>query len=86
MAKSMKMVPLVFGLIAMALGALWFLQGLDMVHVQPLLCFSDCAPVRGASLKWALLGVALFAAGGAAVWWALKRQSKSAATKTGRSE
>lgn len=82
----MKTFTLVLGLIASALGVLWFLQGLDVVHVQPLICFSDCAPVRGASPKWALLGAALFAIGVAAVWWTLKRQSKPAAAKTGTSE
>ena len=82
----MKRFTLVFGLIASALGALWFLQGLDVVHIKPLLCFSDCVPVRGASPKWAMLGAALFAAGVAAVCWALKRQSKSVVTKTGTSK
>lgn len=77
----MKTLTLVSGMIASALGVLWFLQGLDLVHVRPLLCFSDCVPVRGASPKWAIFGAALFAIGVAVVWWSLKRQSKSVLTK-----
>lgn len=82
----MNSIILGLGLIALSLGGLWLLQGLDVVHVPPLLCFSDSVPVCGASPKWAIFGAALFAIGVAAVWWALKRQSKSAATKTGRSK
>jgi hypothetical protein len=81
----MKWLTLVSGLIASALGGLWLLQGLDVVHVRPLLCLSDCVPVRGPSPRWAILGAALFAAGVAAVWSALKRQSNSTGTRTGTS-
>jgi type VI protein secretion system component VasK len=80
--EYLKGLTLACGLIALLLGGLWLLQGQDVVHVRPLLCFSDCIPFRSASPRWAILGAALFAAGVAAVWWGLKRQSKSADTKT----
>jgi hypothetical protein len=37
------------GLGAALLGALWLLQGLGIVQMQPILCFVDCTPIQGAS-------------------------------------
>lgn len=32
----------VVGVLLGLLGAFWMLQGADLVHVQPILCVSDC--------------------------------------------
>ena len=74
----MKMIVFVFGITASLLGGLWLLQGLDVVHVRPILCFSDCAPVSGASPKWAMIGAGLLAVGLASVFWFLKLRLKPA--------
>lgn len=71
---QMKRFVLVIGLIAASLGMLWLLQGLGIVHLRPILCFADCAPVQGPSTLWAVIGALLFAAGGTAVWWSLTRR------------
>ncbi len=72
----MKKVALVFGVTASLLGGLWLLQGLDVVHVRPMLCFSDCAPVSVASPKWTMIGAGLLAVGLASVFWFLKLRLK----------
>lgn len=70
----MKKIAFLIGLIAALLGGLWLLQGLGFVHLQPILCFADCAPVQGPSASWAAIGAALLTVGVAAVWWSLKRR------------
>jgi hypothetical protein len=69
-----KKVAFVFGVIAALLGALWFLQGLGIAHVRPILCFADCAPVQGPSAAWAIIGAIMLAAGAGALIWSLKRR------------
>jgi hypothetical protein len=73
----MKKVALLFGALASLLGGLWLLQGLDVVHVWRMLCFSNCAPVSGASPKWTMIGAGPFAVGLASVFWFLKLRLKS---------
>lgn len=68
----MKTVIGVVGLLAIALGGLWLLQGLGLVHVRPILCFADCATIQGRSTTWAGIGAVVLAAGAFAVhhaWW-----------------
>lgn len=55
----------VVGVIAILLGGLWLLQGLGLVHVRPILCFADCAPIQGKSNTWAIVGAVVLAIG---VW------------------
>ena len=61
------------GLIVALLGGLWLLQGLGIVHMRPILCFADCAPLQGPSTTWALIGAGVLAVGGSVVFWSLKR-------------
>lgn len=42
--------------LALMLGLLWLFQGLGVVHLQPILCFTDCAPIQKSSLRWAVVG------------------------------
>ena len=69
----MRVASLVFGVIAVLLGALWLLQGLGIVHVRPILCFADCAPVQGPPPTWAIVGTLTIAVGGLAVLWSRRR-------------
>jgi hypothetical protein len=70
-----RITVLVFGVIAILLGGLWLLQGLGIVHIRPILCFADCAPVQGASGTWAAIGVVTLALGGFGVFWSRKQKS-----------
>ncbi len=60
---TMKTMALVTGVISALLGGLWLLQGLGVVHIRPILCFADCAPIQGASLAWTIVGFLFVAAG-----------------------
>ena len=55
------------GGVAIAIGGLWLLQGLGVVHLRPILCVADCEPVRGPSVGWTLAGLAMLGIGAAAV-------------------
>jgi hypothetical protein len=69
----MKMLARIVGVICLMLGGLWLLQGLGVVHVRPILCFADCAPIQGPSLMWAIIGLLLVSAGALAIFRSLKR-------------
>lgn len=62
------------GLVAVLLDVLWLLQGLGIVHLRPILCFTDCDPVHEPSAKWAVTGAAVLAVGVIVMLWPLKRQ------------
>ena len=69
----MKKTALVIGVAFELLGGLWLLQGLGVVHVKPILCFANCAPVQEASRTWAIVGIITVAIGGAALFYSRKR-------------
>ena len=69
----MKYVAAVIGVIAVLLGGLWFLQGVGLVHMQPILCVADCAPLEAPSLGWAVAGAVVLLIGLAALWFAFRR-------------
>ena len=74
----LRITVMVFGVLAILLGGLWLLQGLGLVHVRPILCFADCAPVQGPSLTWAVIGAITVALGGFGVAWSRKNRTKPA--------
>lgn len=53
----------IFGIIILLLGLLWFLQGSDLVHIKPILCFADCQVITGQSLQWQIIGGITFIIG-----------------------
>lgn len=59
----MKVIILILGVLGVLLGGLWLLQGLGLVHVRPILCFANCAPVQGPSSAWTIIGFVVLAAG-----------------------
>lgn len=69
-----RIIALVSGIMAILLGALWLLQGLGIVHLRPLLCFADCAPVQGPSATWAVIGAIAVAVGAYGVVWSQKHK------------
>jgi len=48
---------MIAGVLLVALGGLWALQGADLVHVRPILCVADCAPLVGGSATWLIVGL-----------------------------
>ena len=73
--NTMKEIAFVASVISVLLGGLWLLQGLGAVHVQPILCFADCAPIQGASPTWAIVGVLVITVGVVAIYFSLKRRT-----------
>ena len=71
-----RIIVLVSGIIAILLGALWLLQGLGIVHLRPLLCFADCAPVQGPSATWAVIGAIAVSVGAYGVVWSRTRKTQ----------
>lgn len=51
-----QIIAIIFGIIILLLGLLWFLQGSDLVHIKPILCFADCEPITGISPQWQITG------------------------------
>jgi hypothetical protein len=69
----MRWVAAALALVAVALGGLWLLQGLDIVRIRPIFCFADCAVIKGGSLTWTLVGAAVAIAGAGVLLRALRR-------------
>lgn len=59
---------LIAGVILALLGALWFLQGVGILKVCPILCFADCECITGGSPLWEAIGAAAFIMGIAVIW------------------
>jgi len=70
----MKGIALVVGILAVLLGGLWLLQGLGVVHVRPILCFANCAPVQGPSSTWAVVGAVVLVAGALTIRYSRRRR------------
>lgn len=64
---------LAIGVGVVALGTLWFLQGSDVVHIEPVLCVGECEPVVGHHPEWQLAGVGAVVAGGLATGLAVRK-------------
>jgi hypothetical protein len=54
--KIRKIAQMTFAVIAIFLGGFWFLQGVGMLNVCPILCFADCACIEGGSRSWSIVG------------------------------
>lgn len=59
----MKASMLIFGILIALLGALWLLQGLGLVTMEPVLCFANCETVEGPAPLWAGAGAIAIVAG-----------------------
>ena len=73
---TMKTMVLLAGVISTLLGGLWLLQGLGLLHIRPILCFGDCAPIQGPSLKWAIVGLVWAALGSLVVLYSLQHRTR----------
>jgi len=45
------------GAVFLLLGLLWFLQGVGIVHMQPVLCFTNCEPIARPQPLWTMIGL-----------------------------
>jgi membrane-bound ClpP family serine protease len=55
--KLKKIAVAVVSLLLIFLGGLWFLQGVAILSLCPILCFVDCQCITGQSPFWAVVGV-----------------------------
>ncbi len=69
-----KVIGVFFGTALLLLGLLWFLQGSDLVHVKPILCFANCQPIAGKSLAWKIAGAVVSIAGASIIYKSLKKK------------
>jgi len=67
---------LIIGVILAFLGLLWFLQGSDIVHLKPILCFANCEPITGKSPLWQAVGAIICFAGAVLISKSLRRKEK----------
>jgi hypothetical protein len=72
----MKTFTLIVGVLAMLLGRLWLLQGLGVVHVRPILCFANCAPVQEPSSTWTAIGAIVLVTGVVAIRYSRRRRAE----------
>lgn len=61
--NKLSIVGIIVGIVMASLGLLWFLQGSDLVHLKPILCFADCEPIVGKNPQWQITGVVVFILG-----------------------
>ena len=71
----MKIVATILGVIAMLLGGLWFLQGVGIVRIPPILCVANCEPIEGPTPVWAVGGLVVLIAGILALVWGVRRRT-----------
>lgn len=70
-----KIILIIISIILISLGSLWFLQGSDIVHLNPILCFANCEPITGKSPLWQIIGV-IFVFGGVSLIWKIIKQKE----------
>jgi hypothetical protein len=58
-----KFVGVVIGAFFALLGLLWFVQGVGLLQVCPVVCVRECECLTGSSLFWAVAGALLFIVG-----------------------
>jgi hypothetical protein len=69
-----QVIAIIFGIIISLLGLLWFLQGSDLIHIKPILCFAECQPITGKSLQWQIMGAVAFIVGALVIYKCLKNK------------
>lgn len=72
-----RVLAIVLGIILAPLGLLWFLQGADVVRIEPIACVGNCDPIMGGSLVWAIVGAVTLLVGVALLVLGLRRRHRS---------
>ncbi len=55
--RVLAAIAMLLGTSIVCLGILWFVQGLGIVQIEPLLCVSNCEPISDPSMTWTVVGV-----------------------------
>jgi hypothetical protein len=74
--KLKRIAAVIVGVILAILGLIWFLQGIAILNVCPVLCFADCECITGGSSFWAISGVISIIIGVGILYVSLKRVTK----------
>ena len=62
------------GVILLLLGALWLVQGLGLVRIEPVACLANCQTLEGPSATWAITGLGTLVLGAALLAMGIRRQ------------
>jgi len=71
-----KIALIIVGLLFSALGGLWLVQGLGLVHIEPIACVAKCETLDGPSPTWTVIGAVVLAGGLFALFRAFRRPSR----------
>ncbi|HDR72707.1 MAG TPA: hypothetical protein ENN85_02140 [Methanoculleus sp.] len=71
--KLIQIVGALIGALIAALGLLWFLQGVALIQMRPILCVANCEPIVGRSPFWAAAGVIAFLIGSGVAYLSARR-------------
>ena len=64
------------GLAVSGVGCLWFLLGSDLVHIEPIACVGDCAPIVGHHPGWQVGGAVAILTGAFATTLAVRKRRR----------
>jgi len=73
--RLIQIVGVLVGAFIAALGLLWFLQGMAIIELRPILCVANCEPLVGGSPSWAVAGAIAFIIGVVVVFFSARRRS-----------
>ncbi|MDV2481956.1 hypothetical protein F8E02_08030 [Methanoculleus sp. Wushi-C6] len=71
--KPVRIVGVLIGAFIASLGLLWFLQGMAIIEMRPILCVADCEPLVGGSPTWAAAGAVALIIGVGVVLFSARR-------------
>jgi len=71
--KPIRIVGVLIGAFIASLGLLWFLQGMAIIQMRPILCVANCGPIVGGSPLWAAAGVIAFVVGVGIAFFSARR-------------
>jgi len=74
--KPIQIVGVLVGAFIASLGLLWFLQGMAIIEMRPILCVADCEPIVGGSPSWAAAEVVAFIVGVGIVFFSARRRGR----------
>ncbi|MDK2915592.1 MAG: hypothetical protein PWR25_149 [Euryarchaeota archaeon] len=70
--KAREIVGALIGAFIGFLGLLWFLQGMGILRMRPILCIANCEEIVGPSPLWAGTGLAALVIGAIVVFVSMK--------------
>lgn len=71
--KLIQIVGVLAGAFIASLGLLWFLQGMAIIEMRPILCVGNCEPIIGGSPFWAAAGAVAFIVGAGIAFFSARR-------------